>query len=130
MKICKLIAAGALLATLAGCTSTAHLLTEEGRGTPPVSEAAASAAAEKLPVYSGREPGRRYRVLGSVIAAADGLSGERALEHLREEAAKLGADAVTELRLEIEAGYWAMATKASGLAVKFAPAAEKKGKQK
>ena len=96
---------------LTACASSARLATEDARSQRAQTDSAT------VNVYAGREIGRKYQVVGTVLAAADGESGERALAELRKEAAALGADAVVDLRLEIERGFWAAAVKATGLAV-------------
>lgn len=96
---------------LGACTTTARLPTEDARRASPRQDPGS------VQVFAGREIGRKYHMVGTVIAAGDGEDGHRALDGLRAEAAALGADAVVDLRLEIERGFWAAAVKATGLAV-------------
>jgi hypothetical protein len=71
-------------------------------------------------IFSDGEPVPAHEVLGVVVAGVD--SGENtgpALDILRKRAAKLGADAVTHTRVEFEYGFWSIAMKATGVAVKL-----------
>jgi len=99
------------LLLLSSCATSARLATEDARANRGAADPAA------VNVYAGREIGRKYQVIGTVIAAGDGESGAKAMEELKKEAAFLGANAVVDLRLEIERGFWTAAVKASGLAV-------------
>lgn len=71
-------------------------------------------------VYSTSNIEKEYIVLGQVIASADaGFNAERPVELLRRGASKMGADAIIDMRLEIDYGYWLSAIKATGTAIKF-----------
>lgn len=113
MKKCSALLLLVLL--LAGCSTTARLRTEESRALQ-----AQPTQAEKIPVYAQSKIDREYSILGQVIASADaGEDAERPVEQLKDEAAELGADAIVDMRLEIEIGYWQNGIKATGTAVKF-----------
>ncbi|RZA00840.1 MAG: hypothetical protein EOP11_17915 [Proteobacteria bacterium] len=107
----KLIYIGFLALGFAGCASSSRLATEDSRGNRNASDPA------RVQVFAGKDIGAKYQILGGVMAVADGQSGEKALAELRREASLLGANAVVDLRVEIERGFWDAAVKATGLAV-------------
>ena len=85
-----------------------------------------STSAESIEIYSLTEIGKEYEAIGQVTAAAD--AGENAIEAikwLKIEAARMGADAVVNLELSFCNGFWTIAIKASGTAVKFKNMEEK-----
>lgn len=97
-----------------GCSSVANLQTDD----VPMSVEKTIPSAVK--VYSTANIGSEYVVIGEVIADADaGENASAAVNKMKSEAAKLGADAVINLRLEIDTGYFQNAIKASGTAVKL-----------
>jgi hypothetical protein len=99
---------------LIGCSSVANVQTDDA----PM--AVVKSDAKSVKVYSTEKIGREYIVLGQVIANCDaGENSSVAVDKMKVEASKLGADAVVGLRLEIDTGYWQNAIKASGTAVKF-----------
>jgi len=56
--------------------------------------------------------------LGSVVASADaGTNSKISVDMLKEEAAKLGANGIINLRLAIDTGYMQSAIKSTGTAV-------------
>ncbi|NTV47166.1 MAG: YbjQ family protein [Chlorobiales bacterium] len=111
----KLFLALLVLISCAGCSSVANLKTDDLG-----SQVFNLTSAESIKVYSTSDAGREYKVIGQVVADADaGKEAKKAVNLLKEEAAKLGADAIVNLRLEIDAGYWNSAIKATGTAVKF-----------
>lgn len=104
-----------LAAALAsGCAASFGVRTEEGRGLTQMKHV--EPAKVLVSCQKELEPGSK--VLGPVVAAGDGSSGEEALKKLREAAADLGANAVIDLRLEFAQGFWAPAVKASGIAIR------------
>ena len=112
----KLLVTG-LFAVLivAGCSSVAHINTDDYPDTSfePVPES-------DVKVYSTSKIDADYVVIGEVVADADaGENAETAVGHLKKQAAQLGADAIINLRLEIDSGYWQSAIKAYGTAVKL-----------
>ncbi|MGA2298270.1 MAG: heavy metal-binding domain-containing protein [FCB group bacterium] len=75
---------------------------------------------DKIEVYSTANIGKQYLVIGEVLASADaGENSEKPVRLLREEASKLGADAIINLRLSFCEGYWDVGINATGTAVKF-----------
>jgi uncharacterized protein YbjQ (UPF0145 family) len=54
-----------------------------------------------------------------VAASSTGEQPERTASLLRAEAAGLGADAVVDVRMEMDMGYWLNAVKLSGVAVRL-----------
>ena len=97
------------------CSTVANLKTEDNTGL-----AVEKSSASEVKVFSTSDIGREYSVLGEVIVSADaGTNSEKSVSLLKKEAAKLGADAIIDLRLEIDAGYWQNSIKASGTAVKY-----------
>jgi len=98
-----------------GCSSVAHLKTDDEPNVtfqPNI--------ASNIKVYSTTKSAKNYQIIGQVIANADaGSDSEKAVDLLKEEAAKLGANAIFNLRLEIDSGEWNNAIKATGLAVKY-----------
>lgn len=100
---------------LVGCSTTARLRTEDAAAlTLPKTKA------KDVQVFSTREAGKPYTVIGTVVADADaGTDAKASVNLLKQEAAGLGADAIVDLRLEIDQGYWQSGIKSTGLAVKF-----------
>jgi uncharacterized protein YbjQ (UPF0145 family) len=97
------------------CSSVAMLKTEDNAGLT-VNKTNVS----DVKVYSTSDIGKEYKVLGEVVASADaGTNSEKAVSLLKKQASSLGADAIINLRLEIDAGYWQNAIKATGTAVKY-----------
>jgi len=97
------------------CSSVATIRTEDN-GNFMVNKSDASI----VKVYSTADIGEEYKVLGQVVASADaGKDSEKAVALLKKQAANLGADAIIDLRLEIDTGYWQNAIKATGTAVKY-----------
>ncbi|MFA6456037.1 MAG: heavy metal-binding domain-containing protein [Bacteroidota bacterium] len=99
---------------LIGCSSVANVQTDDSPVTVQQS------VAKNVKVYSTAKTGQEYIVLGEVVADADaGENAAPAVDKLKVEASKLGADAIINLRLEVDTGYWQNAIKATGTAVKF-----------
>jgi uncharacterized protein YbjQ (UPF0145 family) len=101
--------------TLVNCSSVAKLRTDDN---PDL--VLEETSAKDIKVYSTSKIGREFTIIGQVVASADaGSNSEKAVNHLRKVAARLGADAIVDLKLEIDQGYWQNAIKATGTAVKF-----------
>jgi len=113
--IVRLFFIAVCLALLSSCSTVAAFKTADS------GDASFDATnAKDIKVYSVSDIGQEYQVIGQVVASADaGSNSEKAVNHLKKIAAKLGADAVVDLRLEISQGYWQNAIKATGTAVKF-----------
>jgi hypothetical protein len=63
---------------------------------------------------------KAYRSIGLISVSHDSDSNiEVVSEMLKEEAAKLGADAVVDVRYQTIMGYWSGGVNASGVAVKY-----------
>ena len=76
--------------------------------------------AKAVKVFSTAKIGQEYSIIGEVVADADaGEQSAVSVDKLKIEAAKLGADAIINLRLEIDTGYLQNAIKATGTAVKI-----------
>ena len=100
---------------LTGC-SVAHLSTSESAQMYPPSNY------DEIEVYSTDQTGRSYTVLGDVVASVEDFSngdGSSSVKYLKKEAAKLGADGIINLKLEISDGVLTNAVTSSGTAVKF-----------
>jgi uncharacterized protein YbjQ (UPF0145 family) len=96
------------------CSHVTHLRTSEGTTIYSESDP------DKVEVYSTSNIGKQYIVIGEVMAAADaGEKAEKPVELLKEEASKLGADAIINLRLSFCYGEWSTGITATGSAVKF-----------
>lgn len=75
---------------------------------------------EQIEVYPSDQIGKSYSVIGEVISSVESLAdGQISLKYLKKEAAKLGADGIINLRLEIESGMLATGTTAKGVAVRY-----------
>ncbi len=111
MKIKLLLIVGVLFTS---CSSVAHLQTDD------LKQNYSATNPEQIEIYSTDKVDKFYSVIGKVIASVDARTDASiSVKHLKKEAAKLGADAIIDLRLEIGHGYWSNAIKASGTAVKF-----------
>lgn len=96
------------------CSSVAHIRSSESPDSFPKTDATT------INVYSTSRIDSDYIILGQVIASADaGSDANVPVTLLKKEASKLGADAILDLRLEIDYGYWSNAIKATGTAVKL-----------
>lgn len=103
------------LCVMVGCSSVAYIKTDD----EPTASFSPTKA-DGIKVYAVPRLDAEYLVLGEVIADADaGSDATIAVNFLKKQAAKLGADAIINLRLEIDSGYWLSAIKASGTAIKF-----------
>ena len=103
-----------LLLIFSSCYSVSHLQSDELVKEYPETNP------DKIDIYSTEKGVRSYSVVGAVVASAD--AGDRAdipVYYLKEQAAKMGADAIINLRLEYAVGYWSIAIRASGTAVKY-----------
>jgi hypothetical protein len=108
-----------LILMLAGlsfsCSSIASLKTDNS---PSATSANVDASSVKVFV-TDKEVAPGYETLGEVVVAADAGSGpDGVVRKLRAMAADLGADTIINLRIEYEYGYWSIAMKATGTAVK------------
>jgi hypothetical protein len=92
---------------LVGCVSTsAFSFLNEGVSAPSATQASA------IKIYTDSNIGRPYKELGGVsVSLANELDGKKYSEKLKQEAAKIGADAIVNFRQ--------FSTVASGIAVKF-----------
>ncbi len=118
MNHTRFLAACLLASTMlaSGCSSVAVIKTNDGE----LSKDAQYVSSSAVKVYSVKDIGVSYTVLGNVVAGADAADNSYVpIKLLREEAAKLGADAVVGLRLEIQEGFWTSGIRASGIAVKL-----------
>jgi len=111
----------ALLCATAGClgSTVARLRTDDSPNVQP-----ANVPPESILVLPFTNVGRPYDVLGVVVAASSlgDSTGDRtfvAYRLLQKEAAALGANAVIDVSMELEMGFWAFAVKVSGMAVRL-----------
>jgi len=96
-------------ALLTSCVIKTHYIQDDA-------QAFEKSSPSDIKVYTGADIGSDYDVIGSVAVDAPG-TGEAAVKELKEEAAKLGADAVINLQLTKLASF-VQRTGASGVAVK------------
>jgi len=102
-----------LVIILVGCSSVAYIKTDD-----VPDEFTQTPNPDDIKVYSDDREEWDYYVIGQVIADADaGKNAETAVALLKKQAANLGADAIINLRLEIDTGYWQSAIKATGTAI-------------
>ena len=96
------------------CSNVSHIRTDDNLSVYKISDY------NKVEVYSTSNIGKQYLVVGEVMASADaGESSDRPVNLLKEEASKLGADAIINLRLSFSYGYWSTGITATGTAVNF-----------
>lgn len=75
---------------------------------------------ENVEIYSTEKTNKPYTIIGEVVASVEALGdGSASVKYLKKEAAKLGADGIINLRLEIGAGGIGNSVSAYGTAVKF-----------
>ena len=99
---------------LVSCANVAHIRTSDN--TAVYTESNVS----NIEIYSTSNIGKQYTIIGEVMASADaGENSETPVKYLKKEAAKLGADAIINLRLSFCLGYWLTGIMATGTAVKF-----------
>lgn len=97
------------------CSTVGRIATSEGQGST-----FSPTSADNVEVYSTSKAKKEYTIIGQVLASAD--AGENAnipVDLLKEQAAKLGADAIVDLRLSISYGYWTSGITSVGTAVKY-----------
>ena len=112
MKIIVRLLFIAVLST--GCSTVAQIQTDDLEHKYPATNSS------QIEVYSMNKIEKEYSVIGQVIASADaGTDASVSINLLKKEAAKLGADAILNMRLEIGYGYWSSAIKSKGTAIKF-----------
>ena len=71
---------------------------------------------ENIEVYSSEKTVKTYIVIGEVIACAEAFDdGSNSVKNLKKEAAKLGADGIVNLRLEIDHGFPGSPARNSGI---------------
>lgn len=105
----------ALITVISGCSTVANYKTNDS-----LSIGKSNLPADKIEVYSSDKTGKKYRILGGVVSSADaGTNASTSVDLLKKEAAKLGADAIIDLRLSIDQGYWTNAITSTGTAVAF-----------
>jgi hypothetical protein len=98
---------------ITSCSSVAHIALGDS------SERFAPSNPDRIETYA-TTPEKSYTIIGEVIVNADAFTADYGVELLREEAAKLGADGIVNMRIEISYGYWTnFAVKATGTAVRF-----------
>lgn len=94
---------------LTGCSRYIYYRTDDGK-------TYTKTVAEDIKIYSN-DIENEYFIIGPVAALATG-DGDKTLEHLKEESAELGADAIIFLELN-KIGTGQRLTGLSGVAVKF-----------
>jgi hypothetical protein len=91
LQFAILMLAVASMAAFSGCTIATHYVQEGAKLYPPTSP-------DSVEIYVADTLGVKYEVIGTVLADTDG-NGDDAAKELREEAAKMGANAVIKARL-------------------------------
>lgn len=110
----KILILLALNVIFMGCVSVANFRTDDQVQAYPAS------SFESIEVYSTDYVGKDFIVIGKVVASVDsGNNASKSVNALKKEAAKLGADAIINLKLEADYGYFSSAIKSTGTAVKF-----------
>jgi len=100
---------------LGGCSSAAYLRTVDSP-----KAATTIGDPDAIQVYSVPSTGKSYQTLGIVVSSKDaGENAKSAVANLKEEAAKLGANAIVDMSLEIDMGYWQSAIRATGIAIRY-----------
>ena len=100
---------------LGGCSTAAHLRTADSP-----KAATTIGDPEAIQVYSVHSIGKSFQTLGAVVSSKDaGEDAKSAVANLKEEAAKLGANAIVDMSLEINVGFWENAIRATGTAVRY-----------
>ncbi len=111
-NIIKAITIASVVVAASACSTVASYKTDDAKASVSATQA------DKVAVYSTSNIGREYKMIGSVTVAADaGKNAAKSVELLKKEAAKLGADAIIDLRLAVAAGYWTNSIKSTGTAV-------------
>lgn len=99
---------------LLGCSTVVSLKTDN------TDKEYAPTDASVIKVFSTADAGRSYEILGEIVAMADVGESSTAIVHkIKVAAAKFGADAIINLRLDFGMGYWETGLKGSATAVKF-----------
>jgi hypothetical protein len=79
-----------------------------------------SVSPESVAVYATVNAPRSYQVIAELAIMCDaGQDAEIPVRTLREEAARIGADAIVNLRLSFGMGFWMTGLKATATAVKY-----------
>jgi uncharacterized protein YbjQ (UPF0145 family) len=104
-----------LALALTGCSTASHIRTADSpKAVTTIGDP------DAIQVYSVHSFGKTYQTLGLVVSDADaGSDAKTAVADLKEEAAKLGANAIVDLSLEINQGFWENAIRATGIAVRY-----------
>ena len=111
----KVLILGLLAVLLVSCSTVANLKTDDYADMEfPATDW------QDVKVFSMVPYNVEYYVIGQVVANADaGTNAKTTVDLLKKQAAKLGADAVINMRLEIDYGQWSSGIKATGTAIKF-----------
>ncbi len=113
MKI-KLILFFFTLTSLLSCVTVGHLKTDDNVQSFPETNV------NKISIYSTKKIDKEYVVLGELVTSSDSeRNSKTSVNFLKKEAAKLGADAIINLRLEYGTGFWTVAILSKGTAIKF-----------
>jgi hypothetical protein len=104
-----MLVVGLAVAALSGCTISTHYVQDGAKVYAPTSP-------ESVQIYVADTLSVKYDVIGSVVADAPG-NGDDAAKALREEAAKMGANAVIKARL-VKFTSYAARTALTGVAVR------------
>jgi hypothetical protein len=104
-----------LVGLCTGCSTQGVLSAPltEGKQYPSVSP-------DKIAVFVTERAPFAYEVIAHVSAMADAGQNPRVpVEIIKEQAAKIGADAIVNLRINYGSGFFSNGIKATGMAVKF-----------
>lgn len=101
------------LIVLSSCSVGRHIRTQDS------AEKFTPTEPNHIQLHASEQIDKQYKILGLVSGAADsGEDPEQAIKILKSEAAKLGANAVYELRIQSIMGIWQAGVQATGIAVK------------
>ena len=88
----------------------------------PGQEKLAATQASEVAIYVTDDTGSAYTTLGAVVVSSDaGNNATATVARLKTEAAKLGANAIVNMKLRYSHGFWGLSLEARGTAVKLNP---------
>lgn len=128
-NILSVIVAAVLTTSLTGCATWSTSSVDTSSSSTPIAEVK-STTPDKIQIFQGDITDRKYRTLGDITVTVrkttlfhDDPTKEDVKSRLREEAAKLGADAVVFVRYgKVGVSAWSYGSlEGKGRAVKFIP---------
>lgn len=98
---------------LVSCSSASFLKTNDFQ------RDLSATSASDVKIYPEKLNSKNYKILGLVASAADaGEDSNHVVELLKEQAARMGANAIMETKIRLAYGYWNTGIEASGVAIK------------